>query len=67
MSHADDLGVFRRLLLALFGLMLAGNLKAGGLSWLIGVFGLMVFLGAVGVIELAMALWYRWQRGHSGI
>jgi hypothetical protein len=55
------------LLLALFGLMLAGNLKAGGLSWLIGVFGLMVFLGAVGVIELAMALWYRWQRGHSGI
>jgi len=55
------------LLPALFGLMLAGNLKDDvGLSWIIGAFGLVVFLAAVGVIELAMALWYRSQRRHSG-
>src|SRR5205085_9447846 len=63
----DDLGAFRRLLLAWFGLMLTGNLQGGvGLSWMIGLFGVIVFLGAVGVIELAMALWYRSQRRHSG-
>jgi succinate-acetate transporter protein len=64
--HGDDLGTFRRLLLALFGLMLAGNLTDNkGLSWIVGAFGVVVFLGAVGVIELAMALWYRSQRRHS--
>ena len=67
MSHGDDLGTVRRLLLALFGLMLAGNLKDDvGLSWLLGAFGVVVFLGAVGVIELAMALWYRSRRRHFG-
>lgn len=66
--HGDDLGTFRRLLLALFGLLLAGNLKADvGLSWILGAFGVVVFLGAVGLIELAMALWYRSQRRHSGV
>jgi len=65
-SQGDDLGLFRRLLLAIFGLFLAGNLAAdNGLLWLIGAFGLLVFLAAVGVVELAMALWYRSQRRHS--
>ena len=63
MARRDDLGLFRRALLMLFGLFLAGNLKGGvGLAWLVGVFGLLVFLAAFGVIELAMAVWYRAQR-----
>ena len=67
MGRGDDLGLFRRLMLMLFGLFLAGHLKDDfGLSWLIGVFGLLVFLAAIGVVEVAMALWYRAQRRQPG-
>ena len=47
----------------LSGLVLAGNLKdRPGLSWIVGVFGVVVFLAAAGILELAMALWYRSER-----
>jgi len=48
-----------------FGLFLAGGLQSSFLLWrLVGVFGLLVFAAALGLVELAMALWYREQRRH---
>jgi hypothetical protein len=31
-------------------------------GWLIGIVGVLVFVTALGMVELAMALWYRWRR-----
>jgi hypothetical protein len=47
----------------MFGLILTGEVASPTLlGTIIGVFGVVVVLAASGVLELAMALWYRGQR-----
>ena len=63
--RGDDLRLWQRAVLMWFGLFLAGGLQSSFLLWrLVGVFGLLVFAAALGLVELAMALWYREQRRH---
>jgi hypothetical protein len=62
----DDLGLWRRSVLMLFGLFLSAGLNSSSLfPQLLGVFGLLVFVAALGLVEWAMALWYREQRRHA--
>ena len=47
----------------MLGLVLTSGFCSDSIvGWLIGIVGVLVFLAAFGVVELAMALWYRWQR-----
>ena len=62
----DDLGLWRRAVLMVFGLFLSAGLNSSSFfSQLLGLFGLLVFVAALGLVELAMALWYREQRRHA--
>jgi len=61
-KHSDDeLGTVRRMLLILLGLWLTGDGfdHARPIGWLVGCLGLFLLLGASGLIELAMAIYYR--------
>ena len=63
MKDRSDLGTFRRFFLMLFGLWLASSFNKGTpLGFVVGVFGVVVFVAASGLLELAMALWYRSRR-----
>ena len=63
MKDRGDLGMFRRFFLMLFGLWLASAFNEGtALKFVVGVFGVVVFVAASGLLELAMALWYRGRR-----
>ena len=63
MKERDDLGTWRRFALALFGLFLMGQLDRGNaFAKVVGVFGIAVIVAACGLVELAMALWYRARR-----
>jgi hypothetical protein len=56
----DEIGYMGRLAIMIIGLGLMRQLD--GPRFLIGVLGLILFLAAVGAIELGMALWYRTKR-----
>ena len=53
-----------RLALMLIGLGLAGEYTRSNsiAGWLVSIVGVVLFLAAVGVVELGMALWYRAKR-----
>ena len=62
----DSLGTVRRFFLMLFGLCLAGFFASGTpIGFVVGVFGIVVVVAASGLLELAMALWYRALRRAS--
>jgi hypothetical protein len=47
----------------MLGLVLTSGFSSDSVvGRVIGIVGVLVFLTAFGVIELAMALWYRWRR-----
>jgi hypothetical protein len=52
---------------ALVGLVLASGLgRSGTLAEVVGVIGLFVALAALGVVELAMAIWNRARHRRRG-
>jgi hypothetical protein len=55
-----------RVLVAYWGLgMMGAFAKPGVTSYVIGVVGLVLAAGALGLIELGLALWYRSARRRS--
>ena len=64
----DELGLFRRIVVMILGLALMSNLAGDTIPEIVlGLFGLTIFLAAFGVVELAMALWYRTKRNRIAI
>jgi hypothetical protein len=58
-----EIGLFRRLVVMLLGIELWGNAFGNPVVHaIVGITGLLIFLAAFGVVELAMALWYRTAR-----
>jgi hypothetical protein len=58
-----EIGLFRRVLVMLFGLMLWGNNISNPFAHaMLALVGLLIFLAGLGAIELGMALWYRSAR-----
>jgi hypothetical protein len=56
----DEIGFVGRLAVSLMALFLLGGLWSGNVVGLaFGVLGLALLAVATGVVELAMALWYR--------
>jgi hypothetical protein len=58
--QGDEIGYLGRLAIMLISLGMMRQLY--GPRFLIGILGLVLFLAAVGAIELGMALWYRTKR-----
>ena len=59
----DDIGFVGRLGLSLLGLFLVGGLWSDNVVGLaLGVIGLALLAASTGMVELAMALWYRHSR-----
>jgi hypothetical protein len=59
----DEIGVVGRLALSVLGLFLLGGLWSNDLIGLaLGVIGLALLVAATGLVELAVALWYRHSR-----
>jgi hypothetical protein len=59
----DEIGLFRRFVVMLLGLELCGNAFGNPIVHAtVGLAGLLIFLAALGVVELAMAVWYRSER-----
>lgn len=59
----DELSLVGRFALMCLGLGLAGAWNpASPVACLVALVGYAIFLGGLGVIELALALWYRAQR-----
>ena len=59
----DEIGLARRLVVMLLGMMLMGNLDGDSIpQMVVGLIGLTILLAGLGVIELSMALWYQAMR-----
>jgi hypothetical protein len=59
----DEIGLFRRFVVMVLGVELWGNSFGNPIVHVtVGLAGLLIFLAAFGVVELAMALWYRAAR-----
>jgi hypothetical protein len=59
----DDIGLVGRLAISMLGLFLLGGLWSDNVVGLaVGVIGLALLAAATGLVELAMALWYRHSR-----
>jgi hypothetical protein len=62
--RGDETGYLGRVAIMVIGLGLMGQLQGSPslIGVLMGLLGLVLFLAAVGVIELGMAVWYRMKR-----
>ena len=59
----DEIGFVGRLAVSLLGLFLMAGLWSDDIvRFALGVVGLLFFVAATGLVELAMALWYRHAR-----
>ncbi len=64
----DDLSLIGRLALMFLGLGLASTWNPESpIACLVALVGYAIFLAGLGVIELALALWYRAQRHRSSL
>ena len=62
-ERRDEIGLVGRVGIMLLGLMLGGLVWSDQLGGqILGWIGVVLFLAALGVVELVMALWYRIQR-----
>ncbi|MEO8696074.1 MAG: hypothetical protein ABI658_21325 [Acidimicrobiales bacterium] len=63
MRDTKQIGLGSRWLLMAIGLVMSIGLFGSSLfAHVVGLAGVVLVVSAIGLVELAMALWYRWQR-----
>ena len=63
MRGSTEISVAGRWLLMAIGVVMSyGLLGASLVAHVVGLAGVLLFVAAIGLAELATALWYRWQR-----